>query len=558
MAKDMATPDAAAGNPRAASVRLKSRTNSSYSFQWRHDLRRGPQPNYVDADRSHLNRIIVEGPRPAEMHRIAQERRSRRDTRRGMKSNAAIATAGIITFGSEAASMFNGLSEDQQDAAFRELAEAVAARLNTSLHALVVHLDETTIHAHFTISSHDHDGHPLSKTTRPAVMSELQDLAAEILGRHCPGIERGHRYGDRLAAGADYADVIHKSVRQLHHELPADLAAARERLAHLEGLEASALTRAEQARADLVEVEDRLEAAEEDRAQAVARVDEMQARVDKLVKVERELTEKEAKRLRIYEKRLADRQADLETATASVVAAKSEAQKISVGLQSLAEQMNAGKLSMNDAGKVVSPDREALQPLVPMMAPAIRAVVEAKTQAEAEAKRLQKEAAGAAQKQAAEVQRRIAEAEAASRKRLDEERAEMVAEIQDERRAAAADRQEAKALLTSVRAVVSDLRAFLAEIEPLWRTIHAVKAAYGTGTQLRRRLMDVFKASERRTAGAYEGRLGVMQRDEDAKILAPVDAALREAEADASKSGCAAPRRAASAPLLEEAVSRLT
>ena len=42
--------------------------------------------------------------------------------------------------------------------------------------------------------------------------------------------------------------------------------------------------------------------------------------------------------------------------------------------------------------------------------------------------------------------------------------------------------------------------------------------------------MDVFKASERRAAGAYEGRLGMLQRDQDAKVLAPMDAVLRRAK----------------------------
>jgi chromosome segregation ATPase len=230
-------------NPRAASVRIAADTMPGYSGQRRHDLRVGKPPKYVDEKRVHLNRVLITPPTPAEMREIAKARRDQRDTQRAMKSNAAVATAGIITFGSEAAQMFEALSQEDQDRAFRDLAEAVADHLNTSLHALVVHLDEATIHAHFALSAYDHDGVPLSRTTRPAILSELQDLTADVMQRYCPEIERGTRYGDRLAAGEEWSEVIHKSVKQLHRELPADLAAKRAELEALEQVGAEAQDR---------------------------------------------------------------------------------------------------------------------------------------------------------------------------------------------------------------------------------------------------------------------------------------------------------------------------
>ncbi|TDW33886.1 hypothetical protein LY39_03510, partial [Roseinatronobacter bogoriensis subsp. barguzinensis] len=138
------------GNPKATSVRIQSDTVSGYSGQRRHDLRIGPQPKYVDPERSPLNRTLLEPPFPAVMKAIATKRRAKRETQRAMKSNSAIATAGIITFGSQAAQMFEALSEEDQDRAFRLLARAIAMRLRTSLHGLVVHRDEATIYAHFT------------------------------------------------------------------------------------------------------------------------------------------------------------------------------------------------------------------------------------------------------------------------------------------------------------------------------------------------------------------------------------------------------------------------
>lgn len=230
---EILTDDGKHANPRAASVRIGADTVSGYSGQRRHDLRIGPQPAYVDGERTDLNRVLIAAPEPATMREIAMTRRALRPTQRAMKSNAAIATAGIITFGSEAAQMFDRLSPEQQDQAFLDLARAVAKRLGTSLHGLVIHLDEATIHAHFTLCAYNMEGVPLSNATRPAVLSELQDMTAAIMQRYCPEIERGTRYGDRIAAGADWSDVIHKSVKELHRELPADLAAKRAALAEL-------------------------------------------------------------------------------------------------------------------------------------------------------------------------------------------------------------------------------------------------------------------------------------------------------------------------------------
>ena len=191
-------------NPRAASIRLETRNASRLYYQRSHDLRKGRLPAYVDPARLNLNRVLIPYPRVCEVRDICKERRSQRETERAMSRTVSIAMTGIITFGSEAAVMFNRLSPGQQDAAFRELVQAAADRLNTSVSGLTVHLDETTIHAHFELVGYTHDGHPLSQTTRPGIFSELQDLTAEIMGRHCPGIERGRRYGERLGHGAEF------------------------------------------------------------------------------------------------------------------------------------------------------------------------------------------------------------------------------------------------------------------------------------------------------------------------------------------------------------------
>lgn len=133
-----------------------------------------------------------------------------------MKSNAVVVTAGIITFGHRAQEVFNRLPIETQDRAFIELAQEIAATLNTSLEALVVHLDETAIHAHFTLRAYNDGGEPISNATRYRDMSALQDLAAEVVQRFAPEIERGHKKKERLKAEADYPDTLHRGVKQLH------------------------------------------------------------------------------------------------------------------------------------------------------------------------------------------------------------------------------------------------------------------------------------------------------------------------------------------------------
>lgn len=229
------------GNPRAAQTRIKGKSAGGIGGQRAHDLRLGPQPIYVDAARSHLNRVLIAPPTGTQLRKICEERRALRSTTRAMKSNVAVGVVGILTFGHEAQSIFEKLSPDQQDAAYLETAEAIAKRLNTTLAGLVVHADESAPHAHYVLPAFDLSGHPISETAKRTALRDLQTITAEIMGRHAPGIERGRSKLDRLKAGATPAEVVNRSVAQLHDELPfeisqleAEIAAKKEQSATLD------------------------------------------------------------------------------------------------------------------------------------------------------------------------------------------------------------------------------------------------------------------------------------------------------------------------------------
>lgn len=412
--------DLTASNPRAASARIEPQRPGEYKGQRAHDLRRGPQPAYVDSTRSHLNRVLIEPPTPGAMTKICQVRRALRETRRAMKAGTTCAYIGVITFGTEAQPLFSRLTPQQQDAAYLEAAEAIADRMGTTLEGLVIHADESAPHAHLSFPAYDRDGQPLTKSMKKGALVEIQDILADVMGRHAPGIERGRSRAARIEAGADPAAIIHRSVRQLHLDLPAEIAAKK---------------------ADL--------------AEASARVDEMRARVEKL-EAKATLTDKEAKRLETYQARLSARIAEQEAAQAEAErlaalardeaaqavlvrdqakadgdaarteAAEAEARRtqadedarraaekagaLLTATVALTAEITAGTLQRTDEGRIRVKDRQAIQAGLPDLTPALNAAVDA-----AEARRREERAAEAAKaaRAAEEAKAEATKAEAA-------------------------------------------------------------------------------------------------------------------------------------------------
>ena len=106
----------------------------------------------------------------------------------------------------------------------RHPAGGVGVVLQTQLESLVVHGDEAAPHAHFMLRGYCDDGQPVSKRATYRVTRQMQDIAAEVIQQYCPDIERGHTKWDRLENGADHAETINRSVKQLHEDLPKEIA----------------------------------------------------------------------------------------------------------------------------------------------------------------------------------------------------------------------------------------------------------------------------------------------------------------------------------------------
>ena len=104
----------------------------------------------------------------------------------------------------------------------------------------------------------------------------------EVLLQFHPGIERGYKKTARLNAGADYAETLHRSVRQLHQDLPTEIA---EKEAELAGLDAK-------------------------QAKLEASMEKTREYIRRLNRDQHERSEKEEKRLKTYEARLQKKAAE--------------------------------------------------------------------------------------------------------------------------------------------------------------------------------------------------------------------------------------------------------
>jgi len=222
------------GNSNAINVRIELTSASGAGGQRAHDMRIGAQPDYVDATRTNLNRVLIIPSSGIQLREFCEMRREKRETKRAMKKNAGVCMTGVITFGHKAQVEFDKLTDDQQNRAYVDVARAVAARLNTSVTGLVVHKDEAANHAHFQCPGFDFDGNPIAQTAKSAVLSQLQTIAAAVVSKYAPAIERGRPKKQRLAEGENYADVVHKSAAEMRALLPSELEAKKALLAELD------------------------------------------------------------------------------------------------------------------------------------------------------------------------------------------------------------------------------------------------------------------------------------------------------------------------------------
>lgn len=236
------------------SVRVAPMTGRASGGQRDHDLRDPKKtPDYVDQTKSHLNSVILATPKPSTIRaEIAANRLAAGQKK--LQANARITIAGIITFGTEAQSTIQNLSERAQNDLFEKVAARVARETKHPILGLVVHRDESAIHAHFTLRGYRlENGREQAPRLTPTDLKRLQDVVAEEV-RHL-GINRGTPKTERQARGDSLDKIIHRSVAELHADLPKELAALAEKRDYYAALLAKAETKlqTETAKAEALE-----------------------------------------------------------------------------------------------------------------------------------------------------------------------------------------------------------------------------------------------------------------------------------------------------------------
>lgn len=320
-------------NPKAISVRVES----AKSGQTAHDLRLGPQPEYVDSTRSALNRVLLKNWSQAELRAHWKATKAATVDTGKIRSNQNLAYAGLITFGIDAQKIFEALTPSQQDAAFHDVAEAVAKRFKTQLTGLVVHVDETAIHAHFQLSGIANDGSMLSQAVKRGALREVQTIAAEAIAKHADGIERGKDRWTRIKVdGEEYAKTLHRTVKQLHEDLPEEIA----------------------------ELEARLTKARSELGTQEARIAKAKAKAD----AEDDRAAKAQKRAATYEGRAAKLRTEIDELTAALEA-KAAAFRTSIEKdRSEAEQTEERLRNLQAEEKAMAARLEALRPAMEALA----------------------------------------------------------------------------------------------------------------------------------------------------------------------------------------------
>lgn len=218
----------AAGSP-ALSFRVSKVLNRAAVMGSRmHDMRLGKQPSYVDGSRSDQNTTLalVDG---YDKHGSAWSRFFSREEqelaarRKQQSKSQKMWRAAILTFSKEAQAILPSHPDAEALAVFRDFARRHNVRLLWS----VGHRDESAAHYHAMFENVTGTGYALRLGV--ADLSAEQDIAAWHF--RDLGINRGKSKRARIADGEDPSAFIHRSVRELHHDLPAELDAARKALA---------------------------------------------------------------------------------------------------------------------------------------------------------------------------------------------------------------------------------------------------------------------------------------------------------------------------------------
>ncbi len=208
------------------SCRMEPKKFGNYKGRKGHDMRqKGRVPNYVDSEKVSHNSVIIDTPSSVQALEMMDEVKSSAGARQKFnKDRNTLLYDGLLSFSYEARNIVGNLSREEQDRRALQSAQSVCELHGGRLIGLTVHRDETSVHIHFQMLAAGKDGRLLRISREDC--SRRQDVAAQAWADL--GITRGKEKALRIAEGESYAQTIHRSVRELHEDLPRELAELKE------------------------------------------------------------------------------------------------------------------------------------------------------------------------------------------------------------------------------------------------------------------------------------------------------------------------------------------
>jgi len=271
------------------SVHIQPLQFSKISGQTRHDLRE-KIPSYVDKTLTAENSVLIKPLSADELFSICRDLRKKR-TDKPMKKNFRIGISGILTFSKDAQQVINGLDKEKQNELFKQATDKISEFLNVTVTGLVVHRDETALHMHFQMPAYDKQGFALSHIVDKSKLSQLQDVASEAFKEY--NIGRGVKKEQRIQDGEDYSKYIHRSVKELHQDLPKEIEQKKQRIADLDKEIAEQQAKIEKNQRLILQNEQKLQAGKGDLEKINKNIEIYQKReADAAAAIEKKVTEK--------------------------------------------------------------------------------------------------------------------------------------------------------------------------------------------------------------------------------------------------------------------------
>lgn len=187
-----------------------------------HDMREQKQvPGNIDQTKTCHNTVVIPTPTAKEALEMMRQVKGAANARQRFDpARNNLVYDGILSFSHEAQGVVHALDVQEQVRRIVESIREVCKLHKGRLIGLTIHRDEYAIHAHFQVLAAGEDGRMLR--IGPRDCRQRQDVAVRAWGDL--GIARGKPKRQRIENRDLWSKIIKRSVRQLHEDLPREIA----------------------------------------------------------------------------------------------------------------------------------------------------------------------------------------------------------------------------------------------------------------------------------------------------------------------------------------------